>query len=48
LASTYQIKTLVSICGAAPKEMDEDQMIKFALQCQPLVGTIGTRSLEIK
>lgn len=48
LASTYQIKSLESICKAASKEMDADQMIKFVLQCEPLVGNLGSRSLEIK
>jgi len=48
LASTYQIKILESICGAASKEMDEDQMVKFVLQSEPLVGTLGSGSLEIK
>jgi len=39
LATTYQIKTLASICETASKEMDEDLMVKFVLQFRPLVGS---------
>jgi len=44
LATTYQIKTLESICEAALKEMDEDQMVKFLLKFKSLVGS---SSIEI-
>jgi len=48
-ASTHQIKTLETICKATSNETDEDQMmVKFVLQCEPLVGIQGRRSLEIK
>lgn len=38
LATTYQIKTLEHICEAASKEIDEEQMLKFVLQFESLVG----------
>ena len=42
LATTYQIKTLESICEAASKEMDKDQMVKFVLQFKLLAGSISS------
>ena len=45
LATTYDIKTLASICETASQEMDRDQMSNFVLQFEPLVGNC---SVEIR